>query len=55
MDKKQVAKTGRPSVFSEEVVGTICMEIMAGKSLRTICAMEGTPATHTRAVRTIGG
>ena len=42
-----VAKVGRPSGYSEEVVGTICMEIMAGKSLRTICAMEGMPAAST--------
>lgn len=47
MGKNQVAKTGRPSAFSEEVAGTICMEIMAGKSLRTICAMEGMPSTST--------
>ncbi|WP_052359994.1 hypothetical protein [Solidesulfovibrio alcoholivorans] len=47
MGKEQVAKTGRPSGYSEEVVGTICQEIMAGKSLRTICAMEGMPAAST--------
>lgn len=47
MGKIQVAKTGRPSGYSEEVAGTICMEIMAGKSLRTICAMEGMPAAST--------
>lgn len=47
MGKIQVVKVGRPSGYSEEVVGTICMEIMAGKSLRTICAMEGMPAAST--------
>lgn len=47
MKADQVAKTGRPSGYSEDVAGTICMEIMAGKSLRTICAMEGMPAAST--------
>ena len=47
MGKIQVVKVGRPSGYSEEVAGTICMEIMAGKSLRTICAMEGMPAAST--------
>lgn len=40
-------KTGRSSAYSEEVAGTICMEIMAGKSLRLVCAMEGMPAAST--------
>lgn len=47
MGKKQVAKIGRPSAYSEDVAGAICMEIMAGKSLRKICAMEGMPGTST--------
>ena len=47
MGKIQVVKVGRPSGYSEEVAGTICMEIMAGKSLRTICSMEGMPSTST--------
>jgi hypothetical protein len=47
MGKEQVVKMGRPSGYSEKVVGTICQEIMAGKSLRTICAMEGMPAAST--------
>lgn len=47
MGKKQVAKTGRPSGYSEEVAGTICQEIMEGKSLRTICAGKDMPSAST--------
>ena len=47
MGKIQVAKTGRPSGYSEDVADTICQELMAGKSLRTICSMEGMPAAST--------
>lgn len=47
MGEKQVVKTGRPSGYSEEVAGAICMEIMAGKSLRTICAGEDMPSAST--------
>ena len=47
MGKKQVAKTGRPSGYSEEVAGTICQEIMEGKSLRTICARKDMPSAST--------
>lgn len=47
MVKIQVVKTGRPSMFSPDVANTICMEIMAGKGLREVCAMEGMPGTST--------
>lgn len=49
MSKKadQVAKTGRPSGYSEEVADTICQELMEGKGLRTICALEGMPGAAT--------
>lgn len=47
MGKIQVVKMGRPSGYSEEVADMICQELMAGKSLRTICAMEGMPAAST--------
>jgi len=40
-------KTGRPSTFSVDVAGTICQEIMAGKSLREICAREDMPGAST--------
>lgn len=43
----QVAKTGRPSTFSPDVAEEICQELMAGKSLRQICAVEGMPGTAT--------
>jgi hypothetical protein len=45
--ENQVAKTGRPSTFSENMADVICLDIMAGKSLREICAREGMPATAT--------
>lgn len=47
MGKNQVAKTGRASTFSQDVADTICQGLMAGKSLRLICAMEGMPAAST--------
>ncbi|WP_428562480.1 MAG: hypothetical protein ACP59X_21495 [Solidesulfovibrio sp. DCME] len=47
MGKIQVAKTGRPSTYSEDVADTLCQELMAGKSLRTICAVEGMPSAST--------
>ena len=45
--KGEAAKAGRPSGYSEDLADTICQEIMAGKSLRLICAMEGMPAAST--------
>jgi hypothetical protein len=34
---------GRPSDYTEELVQTICQQLMAGKSLRRICEAEGMP------------
>jgi len=47
MGKIQVVKTGRPSSYAPDVADTICRELMAGKSLREICAMEGMPGAST--------
>jgi len=47
MDKMKVVKIGRPSGYSVDVADTICQEIMTGKSLREICAMEGMPGAST--------
>lgn len=46
-NKKAALKTGRPSSYSEDVADTICQELMAGKSLREICAVEGMPSSTT--------
>jgi len=38
---------GRPSSFTEESARAICERIMAGDSLRSICAEEGMPERRT--------
>ena len=40
---KEVAKTGRPSIYSEELVNTICMRIAEGESLNKICKDDKMP------------
>lgn len=38
---------GRPSSFTEEIANRICDRIVAGDSLRTVCAAEDMPAPST--------
>ena len=39
--------TGRPSTYSQEVVGAICERIALGESLRAICRDDAMPAMST--------
>ena len=41
--KKEVAKTGRPSKYSDELVNTICLRIAEGESLNKICKDSDMP------------
>ena len=38
------ARTGRPTLRTPETAATICERLVAGESLRTICADEGMPS-----------
>jgi hypothetical protein len=40
---KEVAKTGRPSIYSDQLVETICLRIAEGESLNKICKDEKMP------------
>ena len=40
---KEMAKTGRPSIYSDELVNTICLRIAEGESLNRICKDEKMP------------
>ena len=40
---KEVAKTGRPSKYSDELVNTICLRIAEGESLNKICKDSDMP------------
>ncbi len=41
------AKTGRPSIFTDELADEICQRIAEGESLRSICRDERFPAQST--------
>jgi bisphosphoglycerate-dependent phosphoglycerate mutase len=43
----KVNRTGRPTVYSSELARNICQQIAEGKSLKTICATDDTPAVST--------
>lgn len=45
--EKEPVKTGRPSLYSEEIALTICDRIAGGESLRKICESEEIPSTVT--------
>lgn len=45
--KSGTNKTGRPSVFSEELGNTICKRLADGESLRVICRDEDMPEART--------
>lgn len=38
---------GRPSEYTPDIAAAICEELASGKSLRTVCAMEGMPVPGT--------
>jgi hypothetical protein len=40
---KEVTKTGRPSIYSDQLVETICLRIAEGESLNRICKDEQMP------------
>jgi hypothetical protein len=47
MQTKDQPKRGRPSDYCAEIAETICDRLVAGESLRAICADAGMPATGT--------
>jgi hypothetical protein len=47
MADKPKGKTGRPSIYTPELVERICSEIACGKSLRKICAEDWSPSLDT--------
>jgi hypothetical protein len=40
-------KTGRPSIYSDELVDSICALLSEGKSMKSVCAMDGMPSMQT--------
>ena len=42
-----MSNVGRPSLYSDELVGRICEWISEGKSLRSFCRIEGNPGFQT--------
>ena len=45
--KPSPRKTGRPTVYTEELGDYICNELVSGRSLRSICTDEGAPPVGT--------
>lgn len=45
--KPSPRKTGRPTVYTEELGDYICNELVSGRSLRSICTDEGVPPVGT--------
>ncbi len=45
--KAKAKPPGRPSIYTAELAAAICEHIAAGKSLRTIAALDGMPAQST--------
>lgn len=41
---EEKARVGRPSSFTPELAEAVCMGIMAGYGLRTVCASKGMPS-----------
>jgi hypothetical protein len=46
-ERKQMAKTGRPTLYTEELVEEICTRVANGIPLRVICREEGKPSWTT--------
>ena len=44
---KEIAKTGRPSLYTEELANEICVRLGLGESLRKICLDERIPSMAT--------
>lgn len=42
-----MSRTGRPSIYSEELADTICIRLAAGESLLKICEEDGMPTRTT--------
>lgn len=42
-----MTKVGRPSRYNQRVVAKICSELAKGRSLRTVCSIEGMPGLDT--------
>jgi len=40
-------RTGRPSIYTDEIADTICERLINGESLRAICADEAMPSRAT--------
>jgi hypothetical protein len=36
-------KQGRPTEYNDEIISLLCQELATGKSLRTVCKMDGMP------------
>jgi len=45
--KAKAKKTGRPSLYSQEIADIICSKIAGGKSLRSICSVGKIPSIET--------
>ena len=45
--EEEAAEIGRPSLYSEEVAATICLQLVEGRSVRAICADETMPCEST--------
>lgn len=44
---KAAPKTGRPTIFTQELADRLCAELASGKSMRTVCAADDMPAAST--------
>jgi hypothetical protein len=45
--RKTKKKTGRPSIYSEELAARICAELAMGRSLRSVCRADDMPGLET--------
>ena len=45
--KTEKSKAGRPTSYSQDIADKICILLGEGKTLRSICAMEGMPCLTT--------
>lgn len=46
-EEKEQKKTGRPSIYSDELINAICERVANGEPLRQICREEGMPGWTT--------
>lgn len=45
--KRKMAKTGRPTIFSDALADRICTELASGRSARSVCSDEDMPSMQT--------